>query len=550
MTHVAPSRRWARLLAVPAAVGALLILLAPPAWAHAGLVGTDPADGQVLAEPPAAVTVTFTEPIRLADSGNQLLDAAGDQVPATVLARDDTVVFAPDAPLADGSYIVSWRVISVDTHPVAGGILFSVGQPSATVAAHPASDGDRQVNLLRLIGVALRYAGVLGFAGLAWFWLFVAPEGARRSARFATEVRRAQTWLAVTGAAAAVAVVPLATAWQNGSTLRGLGSGRLWAEAFADPAAVAALLIGAGIATAVVGVRRQWRPVATAGCAVALGALVVEGHTRTFGPSWLVLTADLVHLAAGALWFGGLIGLIIALLPGRDLRPREIAVIVGRFSAAAIWLVALLALAAVALWWRIAGGVGGLVTSYYGELVLVKAGIAAVVLAIAAWNRFRLVPAVLSMSLGERARLTRLRRTVGIEALALVAVLGVTAVMVSQQPPESTAAAEAPAQTVMTSGGGVDAAITLRPGTLGTNSLQLTLTWPDGSPLEPQDAPTLSVQLVETPIGPFAHPLSPVGAGEYQAIVDFPLAGTWRIDLTVRVSEFSAPVLTTEVTIR
>lgn len=534
---------------MPTAVGALLILLAPPAWAHAGLVGTDPADGQVLAESPAAVTVTFTEPIRLADSGNQLLDAAGEPVAAAVVARDATVVFTPDAPLADGSYIVSWRVISVDTHPVAGGILFSVGQPSETVAAHPTSSGDRQVNLLRLIGVALRYAGVLGFAGLAWFWLFVAPAGARRSARFATEVRRAQTWLAVTGTAAALVVVPLATAWQNGSALRQLGSGRLWAEALADPAAVAALLIAAGIATAVVGVRRHWRPAVAVGCAVALGALVVEGHTRTFGPGWLVLTADLAHLAAGALWFGGLVGLIIALLPGRELRPRDVAAMVGRFSAAAMWLVALLAAAAVALWWRIAGGIGGLVTSYYGELVLVKAGIAAAVLVVAAWNRFRLVPGVLAMSSGAPAQLTRLRRTVGAEALALVAVLGVTAVMVSQEPPQRTAA-ETPARAVTASGDGASVAITLRPGSLGTNSLQLALTRPDGSPLDPGEVPALTVQLVETPIGPFTHPLTRVGAGEYQAIVDFPLAGTWRIDLTVRVSEFSAPVLSAEVTIR
>lgn len=39
--------------------------------------------------------------------------------------------------LAQGTYMVSWRVVSADGHPISGAFTFSIGKPSATSAVLP-----------------------------------------------------------------------------------------------------------------------------------------------------------------------------------------------------------------------------------------------------------------------------------------------------------------------------------------------------------------------------------------------------------------------------
>src|SRR5690606_28795516 len=124
------------------------------------------------------------------------------------------VVYTPASTLAEGTYIVSWRVISLDTHPVSGGISFSVGEPSASSVAVPAQVADREVNVLRIGAEVLRYGGVLGFAGLTVFGLFIAEPSVRRSAAFARRVGRARDALAAAAVLGAVALVPLVKLWQ------------------------------------------------------------------------------------------------------------------------------------------------------------------------------------------------------------------------------------------------------------------------------------------------------------------------------------------------
>lgn len=558
--HRAGSKRWARWLFAPTAALLLFLLAAPAAWAHASLISTDPADGQVLSASPETITVTFSERVSLADTGNALLDATGSPASAQITARDNTVLITPDEELSDGSYIVTWRVISLDSHPVAGGITFAVGQPSTVSASLPAGAEDSPVNLARQIAVALRYAGLLGFAGVLWFALLVAPEAHRRAPRFARSLRNAGGWLAAVAVGSALAAPPLATAWQNGEGFAALGTGRLWQESLSDPAAVSALVILLGVLGATVAARRKRTIPAVAAAALALGALTIEGHTRSFGPAWAVLPADLAHLAVAAVWFGGLIGMTVLLRRGHSVPITAAVLAVRRFSTAALASVLLLVVAAGVLWWQIAGSISALWSSYYGELVLTKAILVAAVLAVAAWNRYRLVPAAHTRGDSEldedspqivesSAQLSRLRRTVAVEAFVLIAVIGVTGVLASQQPPERSTQVAAE-QTVSVTGDGITAEIVIRPGTVGTNSLEFEVTDPNGALLDAVDDPTLAVRMIDADLGPFQHPVTKTGPGRYQAMVDFPLPGTWSVALTVRASEFSAPVLVTEVTVK
>ena len=110
-----------------------------PASAHAELVETDPAEGAVVETAPDTVTLTFNEPVRLTSQEIAVYDAQGEPVAASAGASGEEVRvdLTGAADLPDGTYVVSWNVLSGDGHPIAGALTFSVGAPSATVAAPP-----------------------------------------------------------------------------------------------------------------------------------------------------------------------------------------------------------------------------------------------------------------------------------------------------------------------------------------------------------------------------------------------------------------------------
>src|SRR5690242_15820076 len=102
------------------AVGCVL-LLASPGSAHAELVKTTPENGQRLDAAPTSVTLEFSESIDLVDDGISLLDGKGAVVPTPDPAVDGhTVTWPMPAHLRTGSYVVRWRVVSADGHPVDG----------------------------------------------------------------------------------------------------------------------------------------------------------------------------------------------------------------------------------------------------------------------------------------------------------------------------------------------------------------------------------------------------------------------------------------------
>src|SRR5262249_10772838 len=108
---------------LPAAGGALLSGT-PRAEAHAALLATSPVDGSVLGAQPQQVTLRFNEAVTVIPQSIQLLDAAGHSV---LIGKPRHLAGSADAAAADlpsgmheGTYVVSWRVVSTDSHVVSG----------------------------------------------------------------------------------------------------------------------------------------------------------------------------------------------------------------------------------------------------------------------------------------------------------------------------------------------------------------------------------------------------------------------------------------------
>ena len=129
-----PIMMMSRLLAL-LLLAAAALLGAEPAGAHAMLLESDPADGAVLAQSPAMVVLRFDEPVTLAKV--EILDSTGKPAGGaiTVMAQDAELHLHMPATLAEGSYLLSYHVTSLDSHPVGGTMSFSIGSPSAGAIA-------------------------------------------------------------------------------------------------------------------------------------------------------------------------------------------------------------------------------------------------------------------------------------------------------------------------------------------------------------------------------------------------------------------------------
>jgi len=165
-----------------------------------------------------------------------------------------------------------------------------------------------------------------------------------------------------------------------------------------------------------------------------LASLAGVGHTQqNDGPAWLVHSgADSVHLLAAGAWLGGLLILGFVLVPSRAspaCDPRVTEDVLLRFSGMGYIAVALLIASGAVNSWYLIGSVDALVGTAYGQLLLVKLCLFTSMLALAASNRFWLVPALRN---SETARshdsLATLRRHVlGEEVLGLFVILIVSA---------------------------------------------------------------------------------------------------------------------------
>ena len=536
-------------LALVAGAVALLALAAGPAAAHATLIGTDPAEGEVLPTAPERVTFTFNEPVSLTSDAVGVFDATGEPVEAEASGTgEELVAELPD--LADGTYVVTYRVVSADGHPVAGSLSFSVGAPSETVVA-PGVDLDAAppaaTSTALGVATAVAYLGLLVAAGLVLFTTRAlagtrVPEAGR--ARLHRLLRLA-TGIAVVGW---LLRLPLVAAYQQGAGPLALVSGTSpdLGLLAADLVVTGAVL--AGLLVALLVREPAWARLAAA--AVALVAPALVGHTRAYEPVSLLVATDVVHLLAGATWLGGLVGLALT-LPALAGRPADAAAVLARFSGWAASALGLVALTGSLLAWRILGSWSALTGTTYGRLLLVKIGVVALVAALAGVNRWRLLPkARTAVGHGEQQRATTaLRGAVRVEAGLLVAAVALTGVLVNTSPrPEAAAAEPPPSRVAEAPAGEYRVLATLSPGRQGPNTLLVQVQDDGGEPLEVFAAPEVSFGNGEVDLG--LLPLRPVGAGTYAAEVVLPAPGEWEAQVSLRATEFDNPVTLLTLTAR
>src|SRR5690348_16407482 len=168
----------ARLVLLALLLGALM---PASAQAHATLVRTSPADQDVLKTQPRVVSLEWSEAVDLGEHSIRLLDGSGEEIKTAPAKHGPggaaTAVLELPRGLADGTYVVAWRVVSTDSHAVSGAFSFSIGAPSQVVF-DASSSSSAVVRVIDAFGRGIAFAGLAVALGAA-FVLFALGGPAR-----------------------------------------------------------------------------------------------------------------------------------------------------------------------------------------------------------------------------------------------------------------------------------------------------------------------------------------------------------------------------------
>jgi copper transport protein len=547
LVRLTRSSRAVRRVLAAVGLGLLLVALgAAPAAAHASLISVDPPDGARLDESPRTVTLTFSEPVSVDLGGVRVLDASGDPVQVGVARVDGPIVtvdLAPDLP--DGTYVVSYRVISADGHPVRGGSVFAVGEgvvDTGALARVADRSGDRGWEIVGGIGRGLAYAGVLLAAGGALFLTFVHRGGPERR----TLVRLVRIAAAV-GAVASLVALPVQAALGTGQGPGSLFDSGVLADVAADGVGHSLLLCLVGLGLVTVGVTRS-RPAIVVGAVVAAGSFAATGHNRVGDTAFLATAADVVHLVAAAVWGGGLVLLwwtLRARHRADTADPEGTAGVVARFSTVATAAIVAAGAAGLALGWSEVRALDALTSTSYGRFLLAKVAVVAAIAALGAYNHFRLVPALFQGR--TKAALARLRRTVQLEALGLAAVLALTSVLVVLTPAKATLEGGV-VEEIVPLGEVGSVQIVVAPAKAGFNQIHVYTYDASDRPAEIAERVTLELSLPAADLGPIDREAVRAGPAHFQLNSDdLAVGGTWQITIRVRVDRFTEATGTVEI---
>jgi copper transport protein len=522
-------RRSRALALLGGPVLALVVGLATPASAHAGLESSDPADGAQLDTAPTQIALTFTETPDASLSSVQVLEVNGASVAvgAVTEGRAPRQLVAPlAAGLPDGSYTVSWRVVSQDDgHVTLGTFAFGVGQapapPSTGQTAQATTPGPSALGVfakvLLYLGLALMVgaaaAGLWAFGGhvparrillpvagtsaLVGALLFLAAERATIDVSFAVLLRSSTgqplIWLVVGAAATA------AGAWY----------------ASRDPSRTALLV--AGIAAV-----------------VTMYTRAEGGHAATGG--WLQVVLQWIHFVAVGVWIGGLVPVLLLLRERRRADGPAPIPEVARYSTMAGWALLAVIGAGIARSVNELGGFGAITRLFatsYGTTLAIKVSLVLILVALGAANRYRSIP---RLAAGDGP----LRRFMTMEVGGAIGVFVLTGVLtgLAPNPPEPAA----PGTPMSIAASGADFATTMRvdltatPGTPGANTFHVTVDdYDTGEPL-PVNAVTLLFTAAGRPdLAPSELDLDAHGSAWAADGTNLSLAGAW--DVTARVRE-------------
>ncbi len=437
-----------RLWATVAAFVCLFAIAPSSAFGHAVLESTEPLSGSTSKKPVDEVVFHFSEPVEGSFGAIRVFDRRGTRI-------DQGEVFHPGGrgpelgvklkgAVPKGSYTATYRVISADSHPVAGGLVFSYGKASATGAsvsdllAQQGSAG-RVTDIAFGAAKATQYGaiaiavGSIIFLFAIWLRALSAAAGGgaewrQASERFTERLRRVLlvvVGIAIVSGALGIVLQGAKAAgvsfWSalDGDIVRDVLDtrfGTVWGIRTLVWVGFGAVLAGSLSAArrpvlrpASVGAtglaQPRLSPLWLALLALPLGFLVISpafaGHASLESPTAVLIPANVLHVLAMCVWAGGLATMLFVLPSATRMlepvdRTRLLAGTLARFSPWAFAaVIVLLVTGLVQSWFEIGffDEPSRLLDTPFGRAALIKfILLAGPLVALGAYNQRRMVP--------------------------------------------------------------------------------------------------------------------------------------------------------------
>lgn len=507
-----------------ALVGALLLPFAR-AEGHAILTSSIPHNGAVLSESPTLVDIRFNEPVAAEFSPIQVRDIAGVRVDAGdahIDPRDRRRLAAGLKPLGQGLYTITYRVTSLDGHPVQGTLVFSVGTATAPTGDASGTGGSGVSLPAGLLHGLTQWLSLL-LAGLPAFLLLVwVPEAG---------VQRLPVLLRLTGGLLGGLLILSGLGELGVYAVRASGepfSAELLAKAatgtrtgqFWLTRSVIGLLAGGVLANAGRFSAGWSRAAALLPGASLLLTLSLQSHAMATREP-LPVVADFVHLLAAALWTGGLAGFALA-LAGLGSAERKVLLnpVIRRFTRVAIAAVVLLAGTGAYGTLLHIPGPEAITTTAYGKSLAVKLALLVPVLGLGAYNMVR-------------KGHSRFGKAVWAELALMAAIVGAAGFLSGVPPAKAEILAEAGPFTEWAHLEALRLKLSITPARTGMNTPSILVTGHDGTPI-PEANVGLRVWMREHDMGLQNLDAKETSPGVFLADpIIFGMPGAWEVEVVV-----------------
>jgi copper transport protein len=547
-------------------VVAAALLLPAVASAHAVLVHTDPSASGVVDVSPSHVALTYSEAVEPRFAIVSVTNASGQQQTSGSPNRSPVDPNQLDVPLhhlAEGWYLVYWRVISVDGHPVRGAFTFAVGPnpgPAPQFVIPSISETAATPLLLTLRWIV--FLSIMTAIGLLVFRAIIARPVVRRAP--GSSLRAVSVTFVVSTVVALVATpvyvlastakFALRSIWDVGALVP-LMRASAFGRGYLDLEVVLALFaIAAAVLLHVGRPESRQRPVsellallgALLGAASALLVPGLAGHAAQTSPRGVSLALDWLHLASGSIWIGGLIGLIAIWSGlGRTHRMGGLSVCVPRFSRVAfVSVMTLIASGTVAAVIRLPT-VASLFHTSYGHALLVKIALLGAAMLLAPVNMLRNTPRLAHAEARPKeaeSAATLLRGLVSAEIVLVVAAIFAAATLSSLPPPPKELAEAGKASADVGPGAVVETVrhgayqleFRIQPNRAAVpNSFSVTVT-KDGKPVRDADV-TTTFTMLDMEMGQLAYHLPETALGTYtRSAPALVMVGHWGLGFDVK----------------
>jgi len=506
------------------------------------------------------VIVSFSEPVELDFSQLKVLDSNGNQIDNkdTSYYEGENSLIVTTPPLEDGVYTVSTKVLSkVDGHLVPDAFVFTVGNVQYVSPIDSIQKGD----IVFLPEAGSRFPGLVGqtiVLGAVIASMII--WGTQNKQLIREELDKIESFhhgkfMSITGIGlilifvSDILMIVVQTIRLETSPIDAIQTsfGTTWIIRMS----ITVILLGIwfGLDRKKVLSKKNQIPMLVATLAL-IGTSSIIGHGAASGET-PALVLDYIHNLVAAIWIGGIFYFVFILLPTfsqlkESKREKMSLVLIPRFSIAFIISVGIVVITGPTLLWFLESDVGLITESIYGQLIILKISIAAIMIGLGGFAQFKIQKnAEKNLQSGKITIHKKLKRSLKVDAALGIILLGVVALLTNGTLPAGEIQ-KVDAQEIIygfkttefTENAKFD--IEISPFSSGANTIQVRVSDFDGKQLYDSDQikvkisnPSKNISAIEVPM-PIKKLSDPI---EHQGELTFGFSGEWQVEIEAQRTE-------------